>query len=92
MGDILLLWYRQLYPWSPLRLYVPLLRLVFADEKGVVRSSENRLRNEVSSWPLSIPLLVSTTNIVRYHADIKSLSTRGYLVSNTFDILDVAND
>jgi hypothetical protein len=63
-----------------------------ADKQGVVRSSESRPRNEVSSWPLSTPSPVSTIKVVRYHADIKSPSTHGYLVSITFDILDVAND
>jgi hypothetical protein len=62
-----------------------------ADEKGVVRSSENRPRNEVSSWPLSIPLLVSNITIVTYHADIKSPSTLGYLVSNPSNLPDGAD-
>jgi len=41
-----------------------------ADEQGVVKSSESRPRNEVSSWLLSIPSPVSNINQMTCHADI----------------------
>jgi hypothetical protein len=70
--------------------YLPCSAMV-ADQKGVVRSSESRPRNEVSSWPLSTLLLVSTIKIIRYHADIKSPSTHGCLVCIPLRILDIAD-
>jgi len=70
--------------------YLP-YSVIVSDQKGVVRSLASHPRNEVSSWPLSIPSLVSTIKIVRYHTDIKSLSTHGYLVSGPFLIMDVAD-
>ena len=52
-----------------------------ADEQGVVKSSESRPRNEVSSWLLSTPSPVSNINQITYHTEIQSRSTHGCLVS-----------
>jgi hypothetical protein len=64
MGDILFLWYCQLYPWSSIRLYVSdLRRWDPANSQGVVRLLASRPRREVSLWPPSTLLLVSVINI-----------------------------